>query len=282
MVPVQAAHLAALGNRGVFVGGTTGECYSFSTDERAALLRAWGPAARKTGLKFVGHVGHNSLPDAHHLVEASVAAGADAIAAMAPNFFKPHDVDALTDWCVRVAAPAPEMPFYFYDIPGFTGVALDTAEAVRRLAERLPSFAGVKFTNPDTDLFARCIEAGSGLNLLFGVDEMLLSGLERGSPGAVGSSYNYAAPLHLKIIKAFEKGDLETARAWQTRAALMIEVIAAHGYGPAAKAVMALAGVDCGPTRPPQRTLPPEKLTTLRAELEALEFWDEVFVTRVE
>ena len=62
----------------------------------------------------------------------------------------------------------------------------------------------------------------------------------------------------------------------------MIEVIAAHGYGPAAKAVMALAGVDCGPTRPPQRTLPPEKLTTLRAELEALEFWDEVFVTRVE
>lgn len=281
-VPLQASHLATLGNSGVFVGGTTGECHSFSTEERMAVIGAWGEVAHGAGLKFVAHVGHNNLPDIHRLVEASQTAGADAIAVMAPTFFKPPDAAALAEWCVRVAEPAPNLPFYFYDIPALTGVKLDTTEVIQRLRERLPSFAGVKFTNPDTDLFARCMKAGAGLNLLFGVDEMMLSGLKLGSPGAVGSSYNYAAPLYLKIIAAHEDGDTVTAELWQARAAQMIEVIAAHTYNPAAKAVMAMAGVDCGPARPPQRAVPEEEREELRAELEALDFWPEIFVRRVE
>jgi len=41
-VPAQAGHLAKLGVRGVFVGGTTGECQSLTTGERQKLFEAWG------------------------------------------------------------------------------------------------------------------------------------------------------------------------------------------------------------------------------------------------
>ena len=41
-VPAQAGHLAKLGIRGVFVGGTTGECQSLMTGERQKLFEAWG------------------------------------------------------------------------------------------------------------------------------------------------------------------------------------------------------------------------------------------------
>ena len=42
----------------------------------------------------------------------------------------------------------------------------------------------------------------SRFDVLWGTDEMLLSALATGARGAVGSTYNYAAPLYLKIIAA--------------------------------------------------------------------------------
>ena len=85
-VPQQAAHLAACGVNGAFVAGTTGECHSLTTAERAQLFAAWGEAAREHGVQFIAHIGHNNLPDARALAVAAQEAGADAISAMAPNF----------------------------------------------------------------------------------------------------------------------------------------------------------------------------------------------------
>ena len=84
-ISAQAEHLAKLGVRGAFVGGTTGECQSLTTGERQKLFGAWGGAARENGLTFVAHVGHNSLPDAQALVQAASDSGADVISAMAPD-----------------------------------------------------------------------------------------------------------------------------------------------------------------------------------------------------
>ena len=86
-VPKQAAHLVATGVKGAFVAGTTGESLSLTTTERIDLFHAWGEAAKESGITFIAHIGHNSLPDAQALAEAAYAAGAEAIGAMAPTFF---------------------------------------------------------------------------------------------------------------------------------------------------------------------------------------------------
>ena len=77
-VAKQAAHLAANGVSGAFVAGTTGECHSLTTAERAELFKVWGTVASQHGLKFVAHTGHNNLPDAQLLAEAAKESGADA------------------------------------------------------------------------------------------------------------------------------------------------------------------------------------------------------------
>ena len=247
-VPQQAAYLAAHGVSGAFVAGTTGECHSLTTDERAELFALWGEAAQ--------------------------AAGADAIGAMAPNFFKPADAVALVDWFARITEPAREMPFYFYDIPMMTGVTIDTAELVQRVAEKVPAFSGVKYTNPDREQLRRILETGTAPDMLFGCDEELLEGWELGCRGAVGSSYNFAALIYHRVIAAHAAGDLEEARRWQVRSARMIETIAAHGYMASAKAVMGWVGVNCGPARPPLPQQSTEELETLRGELESLGFFE--------
>ena len=71
----------------------------------------------------------------------------------------------------------------------------------------------------------------------------------------MGSTYNFAAPLYQKLIRAFEKHDLEAARALQGKSIDLIKTLCQFGFLAASKSVMAMLGVDCGPVRPPVRDL---------------------------
>ena len=98
-----------------------------------------------------------------------------------------------------------------------------------------------------------------------------MSYLVLGANGAVGSTYNYAAPVYLQLMAAHAAGDLKTARKWQTLVRSFIGVMAKAGGMSANKAIMGLVtGIDCGPLRAPLRTLTPTQITKLRADLEAV------------
>ncbi len=274
-VTKQAEHFAGNGANGVFVSGTTGESLSLSTEERINLFEKWGEEAERHKLVNVAHVGCNSLPDARELVRAAEATGAVAISAMAPTFFKPTNEAALCDWFVQMTKPDPGLPFYFYDIPSMTGVTVDTAAFMTIAKETLPSFAGIKFTNQDLDLLLRCMNHESvKTDILFGTDEKLIEGLAVGCAGGVGSTYNFAAPLYRRIIDAYNHGDMELAKADQARSVKMIARMYQCGFGAACKAVMGFVGVDCGPVRPPINRLKPETEAALRADLDAMGFFD--------
>ena len=85
--------------------------------------------------------------------------------------------------------------------------------------------------------------------------------------GAVGSTYNYMAPVYIKLAEAFRAGDMDEARRWQTLSVNIIDIMVRHGGLPAGKAMMSLRGLDCGPVRPPLRNLSADELTRLRTEL---------------
>jgi N-acetylneuraminate lyase len=87
--------------------------------------------------------------------------------------------------------------------------------------------------------------------VLFGHDEMLLAALALGAKGAVGTTYNFAARIYHEVIKQFEAGDFEAARAAQARSVNMIRRFGEFGFLAATKQAMKLLGVDCGPVRPP-------------------------------
>ena len=118
-----AEHLHRQGVAGVFVNGTTGEGASLTTGEREQLASEWRRAL-PSGMKLFVHIGHNSLGDAQRVGRHAQTIGADAVAAIAPSFFKPAGVEGVIDWCSSVAAAAPELPFYYYHMPAMSGVAL--------------------------------------------------------------------------------------------------------------------------------------------------------------
>ncbi len=256
----QAEHLRRTGLDGVFVCGTNGEGMSLAGDERRAVAAEW---ARAGALPVIAHVGHASQREAAELARHAEGVGAVGVAAVAPFYHRPADEAATVDWLAGVAAAAPRTPFYFYDMPGFTGVRLRTDLVMRLAADRIPTFAGVKFTNPDLVLLQECVAEG---RVLFGCDELLLAAATLGVTGAVGGTYNLMAPLYRRILAA----DPAEARRLQLQAVRIVRVLEQFGGVAAGKAAMALVGVDCGPARPPLRTVDAE---ALRVALEQVGFF---------
>jgi N-acetylneuraminate lyase len=256
----------------LFVCGTTGECASLSTAERKATLEAFIAAAAGR-IPVVAHVGHTALVDARDLAEHAQRAGAAAIAAVPPFYFKPASVPALVACIADIAAAAPALPFYYYHIPGLSGVSLDMVEFLRQAAARVPTLAGIKYTAPTVYEFQACAAFDAGrFNLVFGVDEMLLSGLAAGAQGAVGSTYGLAAPLYHEVMALFAAGKHADAQRLQLLSAQMVQAVQKFRPLPALKSMMQLAGVDCGPVRLPLLAMTPDECDSLKRDLAEIGF----------
>ncbi len=272
----QAKALHDSGVSGAFVCGTTGEGASLTLDERKAVAERWCQD-RPSGLSVIVHVGGTCLRDCQTLAEHAQQFGADGIAAIAPYFFKPANIEDLGQWCHAIASSAPELPFYYYHMPAMTGVNLPMEQLLTQCAPSIPNFAGIKFTHENLYDFGRCVNVSQGrYKMLFGRDEILLSALPLGADGAVGSTYNYAAPIYLKMIEAYKQGDLEQAATWQQRSRELVDLLNKYGGLATGKAIMQIIGIDCGPTRMPLKPLSLEQTQALEADLHAIHFFDAI------
>lgn len=274
-VEAQAAHMLGGGVAAVFINGSTGECHSLTVAERLALAERWIAVTRQSPLRVIVHVGSNCLADAAVLAAHAQQHGAAAVAAQAPSYFKPATVAALIECCRGIAAAAPGLPFYYYDIPVMTGIHVSVPDFLDAAADHIPNLAGAKFSNPDLMAYQRCLHCRDGrFDIPWGLDEYLLAALAVGGQGGVGSSYNFASPLYVRLIEAFQRGDLAAAREEQFRSVQLIHLLAEYGYMAASKALMAMLGVPVGPPRPPLMKLAAEKVDELRAALTAIGLFD--------
>ena len=270
-----AGHLEANGVTAAFIGGSTGESHSLTLTERLALAERWAQVTRGSALRLIVHVGSNCLADSAALAAQAGQLGADAIAAVAPSYFKPATLDALVECGTFAASRAPETPFYYYDIPPLTGLQFSMPDYLMKAADRIPSFAGIKFSNPDLLALQHCLNLDGGrFEVLFGIDEYLLAALALGVTGAVGSTYNFASPIHHRMIRAFQRGDIARAREEQFRSARLVSLLAKGGFMASARCVLGLLGVPVGPPRLPHRPLDSNQEAVLRAGLEKLGFFD--------
>lgn len=269
-----AEMLVANGVRGVFVCGSTGEGLSLTVGERMDVAKRWRDAAGD-GLKVLVNVSHDALGEARALASHAAQIGADAIGGFGPVYLSCSTVEDLATWCAAVASAAPETPYYYYHIPSRTHVDLPIADLFRAAEGRMPTLAGAKFTYENLWDFARCVEMDDGrYNMLFGRDEMLLAALPLGARGAVGSTYNFQAPLYRRLLDAYAAGDVEEARKAQRLGQEVIGVGFRRGGLRAFKHFMAMIGVDCGPPRLPMRPLDDADVDAMRNELDELGFFD--------
>ncbi|GGG87177.1 N-acetylneuraminate lyase [Parapedobacter pyrenivorans] len=273
-IPPLVEKLIEDGLKGVFICGTNGEGPNLTVEERMAVAEAYVATAKGRLFVFV-HVGHTSIAECRKLAAHAEKIGADAISAVAAFYFKPTNVANLVDSMVQIATAAPKTPFYYYHIPALTGVGMDMVEFLRIGEEKIANLAGIKYTAATIHEYQACLNfKGGKFDVLFGYDELLLPALAVGAKGAVGSTYNFAAPLYLRVMELFEAGHLHEAQQLQLLLVSMIREMVKFSPIPAQKAIMEMIGMDLGPSRLPLMSLSQHDKELLQTRLEAIGFFD--------
>lgn len=268
-----AALLVEQGVKGAYVCGTTGEGIHCSVEERKAIAERWVKASDNK-LDLIIHTGALSITDSLELTRHAETLDILATSAIGPCFFKPASVDDLVDYCAQIAAAAPSKGFYYYH-SGMSGVNLDLEQFLIKGEQKIPNLSGAKFNNMDLYEYQRALRVSGGkFDVPFGVDEFLPAGLAVGAVGAVGSTYNYAAPLYLKIIKAFNNGDQALVTKLMDRVIAIVRVLVEYGGVAAGKAAMQLHGIDAGDPRTPIRALTAAQKADVVAKMREADFLD--------
>lgn len=250
------------GVSGVYICGTTGEGVHCSVEERKKIAEQWVNACNGQ-LDIIVHTGALSIVDTLSLTSHAETLDILATSVIGPCFFKPETVDDLVSYCAKVAAAAPTKGFYYYH-SGMSGVTLDLEQFLIQAEDKIPNLSGAKFNSVDLYEYQRCLRVSDGkYDLPFGVDEFLPAGLAVGAVGAVGSTYNYAAPLYLKIIEAHEKGDHKVVIKLMDKVIEIIRILVEFGGVAAGKVAMQLHGIDVGDPRTPITPLSQETKKTV-------------------
>jgi len=271
IIPDYAEKLKNDGLKGVFICGTTGEGMLLSNEERKSVAEKWVEHNSRE-FKVIVHVGTTSSKQSKDLAKHAQQIGAYAIGSMGPLFLKPEKVEELVAFCAELASGAPELPFYYYHIPSVSGIDLSMPDLINSASSQIPNFRGIKYTHNNFMEMQQCLNMDDGKwDILHGFDELLLAGLALGAKGAVGSTYNYMAPLYNKIIKDFGNGRIDEAREKQAVSVKVVEVLFKYGGAVVAgKALMKRSGLDCGPCRLPLKNLDEKSYKDLTNEMDSI------------
>ena len=255
-------HLIAKGVKGVYVGGSSGECIYQHPDERKAVLEAVMSEA-KGKLTVIAHVACNNTADSVELAAHAEACGVDAIAAIPPIYFHLPE-HAIAAYWNAMSAAAPNTEFVIYNIPQLAGTAL-TMSLLHTMLEN-PNVVAVKNSSMPTQDIQMFKDAGiaargeNGFVVFNGPDEQFVSGLAMGADGGIGGTYAVMPELFLKMYELVHKGEMEAARALQYKADRIIyKMCEAHGnlYAVQKEILRRMYGLELGGVRAPLPGLVP-------------------------
>ncbi len=243
-----AKYLLDKGVKGLYVGGSSGECIYQSVNERKITLE--NVMAEVGGkMTIIAHVACNNTADSCELAAHAESLGVDAIAAIPPIYFH-LPPKAIAKYWNDISNAAPNTDFVIYNIPQLAGVAL----SVPLLQEMLknPRVIGVKNSSmPVQDIQMWKDEGAIVFN---GPDEQLLSGLAAGAVSGIGGTYAAMPELYMEIARCFQAGEMEKGREVQNECCRIIyKMCSTQGnmYATIKEIIRLQGGPDVGGVRAP-------------------------------
>ncbi|WP_086878494.1 4-hydroxy-tetrahydrodipicolinate synthase, partial [Streptomyces rochei] len=258
-----AAHLVDAGNDGLIVNGTTGESPTTSDAEKADLVRAVLEAVGDRAHVVAG-VGTNNTQHSIELARAAERVGAHGLLLVTPYYNKPPQEGLYQHF--TAIADASTLPVMLYDIPGRSGVPINT-ETLVRLAEH-PRIVANKDAKGDLGRASWAI-ARSGLAWYSGDDMLNLPLLSVGAVGFVSVVGHVVTPELRAMVDAHVAGDVQKAlEIHQKLLPVFTGMFRTQGVM-TTKAALTLQGLPAGPLRAPMVGLTPEETDQLKIDLAA-------------
>ncbi|WP_405563546.1 4-hydroxy-tetrahydrodipicolinate synthase [Streptomyces sp. NBC_01180] len=256
-----ATHLVEAGNDGLVVNGTTGESPTTSDAEKNDLVRAVREAVGDRAHVIAG-VGTNDTRHSLELARAAETAGAHGLLSVTPYYNKPPQEGLLRHF--TAIADSTGLPVMLYDIPGRSGVPINT-ETIVRLAEH-PRIVANKDAKGDLGRASWAI-ARSGLAWYSGDDMLNLPLFSVGACGFVSVVGHLVTPELRALLEAYLAGDVQKATEIHQRLLPVFTGMFRTQGVITTKAALSLQGLPAGPLRLPLVELAPEETAQLKIDL---------------
>lgn len=245
---------------GLYVGGSTGENFMLSTDEKKNIFKFVAEEV-KGQVNLIAQVGSINLNESIELGKYATDLGYNALSAVTPFYYK-FDFEEIKNYYDKIIE-ATNNYMIVYSIPFLTGTNINVAQFTELFKN--DKIIGVKFTAGDFFLMERLRKAFPKHLIYAGFDEMLLPATVLGVDGAIGSTYNVNGPKAKAIFNLAKAGKIEEARELQHSTNDLIEAILNNGLYQTLKAIMQEQGVNSGYCKEPMKKLSPEKLEVAKS-----------------
>ncbi|TNH02649.1 N-acetylneuraminate lyase [Testudinibacter sp. TR-2022] len=249
---------------GLYVGGSTGENFMLSTEEKKEIFRIAKDEA-KDQIALIAQVGSVNLKEAVELGKYATELGYDCLSAVTPFYYKFSFPEIKHFYNTIIEATGNRM--IVYSIPFLTGVNIGVAQ-FGELYEN-EKIIGVKFTAGDFYLLERLKKAYPSHLIWAGFDEMMLPAAVLGIDGAIGSTFNVNGIRARQIYEKAQAGQIQEALEIQHVTNDLIEGILGNGLYLTIKELLKLEGVDAGYCREPMTKELTEAQIAVAKELKA-------------
>ena len=255
-----ARHLVNKGVKGMYVGGSSGECIYLEKEERMKTLEAVMEEV-KGECTIIAHIACNNTNESCQLAAHAESLGVDAIASIPPIYFRLPD-HAIAAYWNAMSAAAPNTDFVIYNIPQLAGVALSMN--LLKEMKKNPRVVGVKNSSmPTQDIQMFKAELGENGVVFNGPDEQFVAGRAIGAQGGIGGTYGAMPELFLKMDELIREGKYDEARTIQYDVNEIIYALCSckgNMYGAIKKVLEIREGLQLGGVRAPLANIVPEDL----------------------
>ncbi|MGL4548056.1 N-acetylneuraminate lyase, partial [Eubacterium aggregans] len=191
---------------GLYVGGSTGENFMLSTEEKKEIFDIAKDEAGDQ-VKLIAQVGFINVYESMELAKYATKLGYDAISAVTPFYYKFSFAEIKEYYNMIMEGVDNEL--IIYSIPFLTGVDM-SVEQFAELFEN-PKIIGVKFAAADFFLLKRMHKAFPDKLIFAGFDEMMLSAAILDVDGAIGSTFNINGIRARQIFELAKAGKIDEA-----------------------------------------------------------------------
>jgi 4-hydroxy-2-oxoglutarate aldolase len=249
--------------------GTNGEAPLLDADEAVAVIRTVRQAMAP-GMSLIAGTGRESTSATVATCLAAAEAGADAVLAITPWYYKRAMAGEALRRHYEAVAEASPVPVLLYNMPANSGVNIPVS-TVAELA-RHPNIVGIKDSAGDIGQLSDIVRSTpQGFAVMCGNAGAFLPSLLLGTAGGILALANVAPRQTVALYQAVRSGRMDEARALHERLMpIGTAVTRTYGIG-GLKAALDMLGYAGGQPRPPLLPASPEGVKDIRRILEEAE-----------
>jgi 4-hydroxy-tetrahydrodipicolinate synthase len=260
-------HLVTSRVHGVIVGGTTGEYYAQSKEERVELM-GLAREVLQGRLPLIIGIGAIRTEDCIEYGLIARDNGADAILMPAPYYAVPTQLE-LADHALAVDREV-NLPIMLYNYPGRTGTVM-TDEFFNRVGN-YSNFCAIKESTGDINQLHMLANEYKHITLLCGMDDQALEFFAWGARGWVCAGGNCLPREHIALYEAVAlENNIEKGRRIMTALMPFMGILEQSGkLIQAVKHACRISGLPAGPVRKPLSELDEAEKDNLESVLKNL------------